>query len=282
MPSSVRRFCTALPIVFFWLIAPILFCSGIARADGFQAGDYVTYGQSVWPTDTTAVNLLSNDFDTVYASTSGNLYVGIGYNITFTSPADLGVYLPSNGPSGPLTEFVDDETTQSGVYGGDVTALALNVDFSSFGFLPGSSSVPFGDLVLMGFSGPVAGLNGMSVSDFLTLNETALGGGSTSISIDDLDPFLQQVNASFATGVVTTFASDHLEFAPDTSSGGGGNGGNLVSTPEPSSLLMLACGLLAIGMVGYWQQRHGSPTPSQVAFHNFKNCSTVAGACPEK
>jgi hypothetical protein len=255
MPSSVRRLCTTLPVIFFCLTALILFCSGVARADGFQADNYVTYGQSVWPSDATAVNLLTNDFDTVYASTGGTLYVGIGYNITFTSPADLGIYLPSNGPAGPLSGFVDDETTQSGVYGGDVTALALNVDFSAFGFLPGSSSVPFGDLLLMGFSGPVAGLNGMSVSDFLTLNETALGGGATSISIDDLDPYLQQVNASFATGVVTDFASAHLEFAPDTNSGGGGNGGNPVPTPEPSCLMLLASGLLGLGMLRHLEHR---------------------------
>jgi hypothetical protein len=229
-------------------IAIALGALGPARATTFTANDYVTYGQSDWPSDPTAEANVANNFDTVYAS--GSLIVGIGYNMTFDSPGAIGAYLPSNGPAAPLGAFTDDPaSTPSGVYGGDVTALALNVNFSDKGLLPGTSSIPFGDLLLMGFSGSLSGLNGISVSSFLTLNETALGGGSTGYAISDLDPYLQQVNGSFATGVVTTFAADHLEFPPDITN---------ATTPLPAALPLFATGLGALGLLGWRRKRKGA------------------------
>jgi hypothetical protein len=88
--------------------------------------------------------------------------------------------------------------------------LRLNVDYSARGLLPGASSLHFCDLILTGFDGTLAAINGMSVRSFLALNEPALGGGATSISITDLDPIVEQVNGAFTTGVVTTFAAEHL------------------------------------------------------------------------
>jgi hypothetical protein len=158
------------------------------------------------------MNLLSGDFGSVYASTGATLRVGIGISMFFDSANAVIAYLPASGPAGPLDHELDDPTsTSSGVYGGDVTALHLNVDWSAHGLLPGTSTLHFGELTLKGFTGTLAGLNGMLVKDFLTLNETALGGGPTPISIADLDPVLQQVNGSFTTGVVTNFAQAHLE-----------------------------------------------------------------------
>ncbi|MEY2539870.1 MAG: hypothetical protein QOG67_3610 [Verrucomicrobiota bacterium] len=158
------------------------------------------------------MNLLRGDFGLVYASTGATLQVGIGYSIDFDSADAVIAYLPASGPPGPLDgELLDPTNTSSGVYGGDVTALRLNVDWSASGLLLGTSTLQFGELTLKGFTGTLAGLNGMLVKNFLTLNETALGGGSTPISIADLDPVLQQVNASFTTGVLTQFAQAHLE-----------------------------------------------------------------------
>ena len=216
-----------------------------ARAGAFTANDYITYGQSGWPSDPTAEANIANNFNTVYAS--GSLIVGIGNNMTFDSPGAIGAYLPSNGPAAPLGALTDDPTTTpSGVYGGDVTALALNVDFSAFGLLPGTSSIPFGNLLLMGFSGTLSGLDGMTVSTFLTLNETALGGGSIApFVITDIDPVLQQVNASFALGEVTTFATDHLEFASSL----------IPATPVPAALPLFATGLGGLGLLGWRRKR---------------------------
>jgi hypothetical protein len=183
--------------------------SPAVRASGFAPGDFQTYAQQAWSTDPTAKNLLLGDFQAVYG---GGLTVGIGFTIIFDSPNAVIAYLPSAGIAGPLTgDYIDPTSTSSGLYGGDVTALALNVDFSAHGLLPGASTVHFGELILKGFAGTLAGLNGMSVKNFLALNETALGGGATFISIADLDPVLAQVNASFTTGFVTNFAQAHLE-----------------------------------------------------------------------
>lgn len=186
--------------------------SPAARASSFAPGDFHTYGQAEWASDSTATNLLRGDFGLVYGSTGATLQVGIGITIDFDSADAVIAYLPASGPAGPLNHDLDDPTqTSSGVYGGDVTALHLNVDYSAFGLLLGTSTLHFGELTLKGFTGTLAGLNGMLVKNFLTLNETALGGGSTPISIADLDPVLQQVNGSFTTGVLTQFAQAHLE-----------------------------------------------------------------------
>ncbi|MEY2487236.1 MAG: hypothetical protein QOH39_2884 [Verrucomicrobiota bacterium] len=184
-----------------------------APASSFAPGDFHTYGQAEWASDPTATNLLQGDFGLVYGSTGGTLRVGTAMlSITFDGGNFVIAYLPASGPPGPLNEELDDPTnTSSGVYGGDVTALALNVDYSAFGLLLGTSTLHFGELTLKGFTGALAGLNGMLVKDFLALNETALGGGSTPISIANLDPVLQQVNGSFTTGVLTQFAQAHLE-----------------------------------------------------------------------
>ena len=145
--------------------------------------------------------------------------------------------------------MVDPTSTVSGVFGGNVTALKLDVDFSAAGLL-GTSSTPFGSLVLTGLTGTQAGLNcaGLnctSVSDLLALSEIALGGGSTAYSIADLDSLTAQANAAFESGIADTFATNNLEFAPTT----------VPETPVPAALPLFATGLGAMGLFGWRRKR---------------------------
>ncbi len=98
------------------------------------------------------------------------------------------------------------------------------------------SGLHFGDLVLTGMTGTDAGLNGLTVSQFLSLVDTALGGGDTGFTFTDLNFELAQLNNAFDDGTVaSTFAQDHL-VAPGSSS---------VGVPEPPTLLLAAVGVLA-------------------------------------
>jgi hypothetical protein len=252
--SPARRFRGGV-FALFPVLALILLCSGEARSDTFTAGDFVTFGQTEWVSDPTAITILETDFNTIYASTGGVLEVGIpgaaGFSILLSSASAVQSYLPASGTDGPLnTDLLDPTSTSSGTFGGDVVALALDVDFSTAGLLPGTSPLHFSDLYLTGFGGTsLADLQGMTVTEFLALNETELGGGTTAFTIADLQLPLEELNDAFVTGAVTTFATDHLtETNP---------GGNPTPTPEPSSLLLLASGLLPLGIFRYRQRRHG-------------------------
>ena len=94
-------------------------------------------------------------------------------------------YLPAVGTAGPLnTNLLNPTSSSSGAFGGEVTALKLNIDFSDAGFLLGTKGIPFGDLILANFS-TLPNLNGLTVRQFLGDANTALGGGSSIYSIAD-------------------------------------------------------------------------------------------------
>jgi hypothetical protein len=119
-------------------------------------------------------------------------------------------YLPASGAPGPLDRNYSNPTTSSsGVFGGDVLALRLNVDFNNAGFLKGASKLKFGNLKLCNFT-TLTDLNRMTVLQFLGVVNTALGGGSTTDSIADLDPVASAVISSFLGGSPQTFAQEHL------------------------------------------------------------------------
>jgi hypothetical protein len=230
-------------------VAITLCAFGPARADTFTPGDFVTYGQGDWSLNSTATNLLQTDFETTYVSTGGNLVVGVGSHIILDGASAVHVFLPQSGTPGALTASIDDpggiESTASGVFGGDTTGLALNVNFSAAGLL-GPKSTQFGGLLLTGLTGSVAGLNGMSINDVLALAEEELGGSSTLYAFADLDSIVAQINVSFEYGgVVTDFATDHLEF-PNAGVG---------TTPLPAGLPLFASGLGALGLLARRRKR---------------------------
>jgi hypothetical protein len=228
----------------FMLLALSLVCVRAARADGWSAGAFTTYDQAEWGDSTsTAGMLLEFEYATVYSSTGDVFVIGTaspGFFAEFTSGFDLGDFLPANGAVGPLNgDLENPTTTSSGIFAGQVAGLKLNIDFSAAGLLPGTSGLHFGDLVLTGMTGADSGLNGLTVSQFLTLTNTALGGGDTGFTFPDLDIQLVGINNAFDDGgQPSSFAQEHL-VAP----------GSSVGVPEPSTLMLLAIGIFAIAFV---------------------------------
>jgi hypothetical protein len=234
--------------IFAAAIAVTLTALGSASADTFAAGDFTTYGPGEWQSNSTANNLLLSDFSSVYnaGGGDGSLVVGIGNSITFTASDGLFNYLPGAGTAGALgQDYENPTTTSSGAYGGEVVALRVNVDFSAAGFLPGTSGLPFGNLYLTGFGPALAGLNGMTVSQFLTLNETLLGGGSGIYTIFDIDLLGDQLNTAFDPSSDFNFADAHLTVTNP----------NLSATPLPSALPLFATGVSALGLFGWRRKR---------------------------
>lgn len=185
----------------------------------WQAGDLTTHSSTAWGEPPTgAGQLLQAEYDTVYASTNEVLNVGIlgsgGFSMSFLSAVAVFAYVPSIGTPGALiADLVDPVgTNSSGVFGGEVVALKLNIDFADAGKLPAMSGLRLGDLRLCGFS-DLPALNGMTVRQFLGLANTGLGGGSVPFALADLHRTTQRINTAFAGGVAP-WALDHLVNGP--------------------------------------------------------------------
>jgi hypothetical protein len=176
----------------------------------WRDGDVITLDQQGWHGE---LNLVSSGLDFLYASMFGELAVGLpspGFSMGFDTGAAVITYLPARGTPGPLdANLSDPTTTASGVFGGDVVALQLNVDFTDAMLVKGSSGIVFGDLRVCGLN-TLTSLNGMKVRDVLSIANTLLGGGSASFSIADFDPVLEQLNQSFDFGYASDFARAHL------------------------------------------------------------------------
>jgi hypothetical protein len=219
-----------------------------ASADVWQVGDETTYNQGVWgaPPDDVGALLLTADFNTVYASTGLIVGSASGFTMVFTDSAAVDAYLPEPGAYAPLDSSVLNpmaNTTSAGAFGGDVLALELNVDFSDAGFLPAASGIPFGNLLLEGFS-TLPQLDGLTVRQFLGDINTLLGGGSSIVSIDDLGTTVNDLNSSFSFGMPSQFSQEHL-VAPTV----------VTATPEPSSLAVLIAGVLGLAATARFKRR---------------------------
>lgn len=225
------------------LMLLVLSLAGVraARADGWSAGSVVTYNQSDWGDPTSAAGMLMSDkFDSVYPSDL--FYIGsttTGYFMLFTNEANLDDFLPASGIPGPLdADLVNPASSSAGVFGGEVAALKLNLDFSNAGLLPNSSGLLLGNLVLTGFTGSESSVNGMTVEQFFPLSQAALAGQPTSLDFADIEYLASNINDAFDLGQPDSFAQDHL-VAP----------GSSTAMPEPSTVMLLAFGIFAVAFV---------------------------------
>ena len=249
--SESKRSCD---IVSSGLLLLLLTLGGLAHADTWHPGDLTTYNQGSWggctPISPPSIDcdpsfpdpgatLLVANFNSVYASTGG-VIVGSasGFTMVFTDASSVLRYQPSIGPFAPLSgSVVDPLSTASGAFGGEVLALQFNVDFSDAGLLPGTSGIPFGDLVLsnLSFSAqPV--LNGLTIRQFLADENILLSGGSTVLSIADLGTLPSDVNSSFSNGIPSAFAQAHLLGPTSTA-----------PVPEPPNWMLVATAVLGLG-----------------------------------
>jgi hypothetical protein len=191
-------------------------CTPGTAGCGWQGGDQVTYSQLVWgndPSVSTAAALLQAKYFTVYASTAGAMTVGAaspGYSMVFLDPTAVLTYLPTSGAVAPLNaDLIDPTSSSSGEFGGDVTALELNVDFSDHGELAASSTTTFGDLTLCDYAA-LPTLDGMSVRQVLALANAALSGEATGYSLLDVDAIAQLLDNAFPGGGASSFAQQNL------------------------------------------------------------------------
>ena len=189
-------------------------CTPGAPGCGWHDGDVISYDQNIWGADPTdgppALTLQQHFFDVYTAAKGFQMVLGSTFTMTFTDSSFLLAYLPQPGAPAALDHTVSDPTsTASGVFGGQVAALQLNIDFADAGYTAGSAPVKFGDLLVCGLT-TTTGLNNSTIRQLRAVVNSALGGDATPYAIADLSALLNLINQGFEGGFVSTFAQAHL------------------------------------------------------------------------
>ena len=176
----------------------------------FGVGDFCTYTQGGWgspPKGNNPGSILKNNFSTVYPE--GYVWVGKGMGMRFNGATYVERYLPAGGTPNRLDgNYTNPTTTSSGVFGGQVLALQLNVDFNAAGIIDGAGG-SIGDLRLCNTS---TSLDGKTVNEILAAANKALGGGvrPTGYTYSSLNDLVTHLNEAFDNCNVSTWALEHL------------------------------------------------------------------------
>ena len=177
-------FLTPLGAARFLVGAAVLMALAAPALAQFQNGDFCTYTQGGWgsvPQGNNPGTILRDS--TIFTFP---VSVGTGYSMTFKTADAITAYLPAGSKPKPLTmNYENPPTTSSGVFGGQVLALQLNVTLDPAGF---------GGLVIINTG---TFFDGMTVGDVLEAANLALGGGAlpsgyTIPKLNDLVSFLNQ------------------------------------------------------------------------------------------
>jgi len=117
--------------------------------------------------------------------------------------------LPAQGtPNSLRQDYVNPSATTSGVFGGQVLALELNVDFSGIN-IPSHTGGPLGNLKLCKTG---TSLDGKTVTEILGIANTALGGGSlpSGYTYSSLNNLVDNLNKAFDSCTPASWAQEHL------------------------------------------------------------------------
>ncbi|HZW39919.1 MAG TPA: collagen-binding domain-containing protein [Ignavibacteriaceae bacterium] len=197
----------------FSLILPFSFAKGIentkktnfneisvlAPIDDCNLNGLRTFTQGGWgsPGNSTPGGIRDAYFNIVFPN---GLSIGDYYKIKFFNASAIEDYLPAGGtPRALITNYNDPVLTSSGILGGQITALALNIYFDDAGYLNlvPNSTTKLKDLVIV--SGPFAG---MTVMEFFNLAQSALGGAITGFSYSQINDAATAINENFDNGTV--------------------------------------------------------------------------------
>jgi len=153
---------------------------------------YKTYSNASWCLEP-AKSLLISKFSSVFSSGMTLGGISSGYKATFSSASAVIAFLPQVGIAGSFnTNYSNPTTTSAGVFGGNLAALELNVQFNDAGFLGFTSTTKLKNLVVA--SGP---MKDYKVSEVLAMAHKAIGGSSTPFSIAILNNVVESINANF-------------------------------------------------------------------------------------
>jgi len=184
-------------------VAALLALAAPALAQTFAPGDFCTYTQGGWgavPQGNNPGTILNDNFSTVFG---GFVEVGIpesaGYSMQFTSAAAIRDYLPAGRKPMPLDmDYTNPTSTKSGVFGGQVLALQLNVDLDS----------AFGGLVI---NGTGTSFDTMTVGQVLDAANQALGTPTAGYTLpSDLNDLVSFLNQGFDNCLPSGWAQQYL------------------------------------------------------------------------
>lgn len=185
----------------------------IQGADPNPNGEFFTYTQGGWgapPNGGNPGQILATNFGTVYPA---GVEVGIpgpaGYSMKFTSAPVVETYLPAGGTPRKLgRDHINPITTASGVFGGQVLALQLNVDFCDAGITRG----PGGDLGSLKLTGTGTSLDGKTIREILAIANSVLGCGPLppGYTVASLNNLVTKLNEAFDKGVWSDWAKLYL------------------------------------------------------------------------
>jgi hypothetical protein len=130
--------------------------------------------------------------------------------MAFSSPSAVLAYLPASGAPNPLNaDAVDPTSTSSGLFGGFVLALQLNVDFSDANEIGGTAPYHLGDLLLRDLANTPT-YSGQTVRSFVASANRSLGGEPTVELLDEITQLAFLISSALEGGAPTQWAQEHL------------------------------------------------------------------------